>query len=647
MRNSDPGTTLRSVLSELLDTVVARDARVTRAEDRLDQLCDVLLLKLESDRARDPSRFRAGSNVRETAEKLRLEHRAFVERSPDIFRDDCDHALRLGDDTIARCVELLAPLPLLALGATSVSTAFQVLRAASLKQGEGQYFTPEPVIRAAVKLLAPTLDDRVIDPACGTGGFLFQTLAHLRERHDEASIARFCGQNLHGIDKDATSVKLTRAILSMSSSSSVRCARADAIVERPFEDGSFTLVLTNPPFGANLTVSSDDARDARLDLALTPQGEWSSIEIGLLFLNRAVQLLAPGGRLGIVLPETYFFSSSYRFVRAWIERNLRPRFVANVPMEAFQGFCRAKTNLYVFEKSTSRDPEHVVFMDPRTCGLDKDGKTLRRMDEASGARTEDVDDELNDQVDALLRGETPLGSARVHTNDPRTSVLVPKYHDPRFDEPFDRFLAREKLESITLGELEKTDALMVRPGHGSPSSDLRRGDIPYLKVSDLRAMRMNVNPTNLVSEAIARRLWGGEESGLRAWDLITPNRASANIGEFVVLLPGEERVVLTKEVFVFRAQDPFYLLWALSLSCVRDQWRRVTFMQTNREDVGDRYREVRIPRAPSPAWAAEVARPFREYFTALATSRTRFAEDLRALSARSMEFIASVHPRRP
>ncbi len=69
-----------------------------------------------------------------------------------------------------------------------------------------------------------------------------------------------------------------------------------------------------------------------------------------MFVERAYQLLMPGGRLGIILPETYFFSSSYRWFTTWLEARFILRGVVNIPMEAFQGFCRAKTNFYVLEK---------------------------------------------------------------------------------------------------------------------------------------------------------------------------------------------------------------------------------------------------------------------------------------------------------
>jgi type I restriction enzyme M protein len=175
---------------------------------------------------------------------------------------------------------------------------------------------------------------------------------------------------------------------------------------------------------------------------------------------------------------------------------------------------------------------------------------------------------------------------------------------------------------------------MVRGGHGSPPNDQRSGHIPYVKVSDIRGLRININPTNLVSDAVARRFWHGSNSGLESWDLITPNRASNNIGEFAILLPGEEQVVLTKEVFLFRLIDqtlfdPFYLLWALSLRAVRDQWRRIALMQTNREDCGSRYREVILPKPLNKKWAIDTSESFRTFFTTISNARTTFIEKVR------------------
>ncbi|WP_255315503.1 recombinase family protein [Trueperella pecoris] len=185
----------------------------------------------------------------------------------------------------------------------------------------------------------------------------------------------------------------------------------------------------------------------------------------------------------------------------------------------------------------------------------------------------------------------------------------------------------------TLGELIKQGLILKKAGHGSPSADRRGGHISYIKVSDIRAGQVNINPSNLVPTIVAEKFWRGSSSGLKAFDLITPIRASKNIGEFAVLMPGQEEVVLTKEMLILRAApkapvDNFYLLWALSLRVVRQQWDRVVLMQTNREDVGLRYLEIEIPWPDTEDRGAEVSVAFRDYYRGIDALRQTFLNHL-------------------
>jgi type I restriction enzyme M protein len=206
---------------------------------------------------------------------------------------------------------------------------------------------------------------------------------------------------------------------------------------------------------------------------------------------------------------------------------------------------------------------------------------------------------------------------------------VPVYFDRRFHTQFELAMKLPKFEgfkSASIGNLIKSGVLTIRNGHGSPTQSIRVGAVPYIKVSDLRAGLLNINPTNRVPLAVAKRFWRGDQSGLEAWDLICPERTSKNIGDFCMLLPGQEDVVATKEVIVLRpgpaaAFDPFYLMWAMTLTVVRDQWKRVIFMQTNREDVGDRYLEIEIPIPPNRERADQVSAGFRDYYKKLAEAR--------------------------
>jgi type I restriction enzyme M protein len=645
---------LHDTFDELLDKIVARDGNVTRREDQLDQLCNIILLKLDSDKtakmaSEEEVEFHPCASAKLTAKYIKEKFTSFYNVYPDIFTNDTDKEIKLSDSTVHECVELLSPLNLLGLGGESVSIAFQVLRSAALREQEGQYFTPSPVIQAAIQLLDFSLDDIIIDPACGTGGFLVQCLLEMQRRYPNKNMIGWASLKLFGIDKDSIAIKLTKAIMQILGDGSAHCDKGDSVLTNTwpakyphlmsnlFSNGRFTRVFTNPPFGQDLTVKYADAKAAGLSIIdYTDPGV--DIDLGLAMFNRCCDLLAVGGKMCIVLPETYLFSPSYKFVREWMKTRLIPICVANVPMDAFQGFCRAKTNLYVFEKAdpTKRidySEKFVEIINSKTCGIYKNGSPRFKVTQ-SGERTKEIDNELLEMSSKYHKGQSyqKVCLADVIEKD----VLVPQYYDESYEDPLKELSKKNGFKMVSLGELIDQKIVTIFGGHGSPSNDIRNGSVPYVKVSDIRNLRINVNPTNLIALELAKKFWKTKDgkSNLRGWDLISPNRASSNIGEFAVLLPGEEQIVLTKEVFVVRVCkndlgiDPFYLLWAFSLKAVRDEWRRVTLMQTNREDVGNRYREILVPLPPDSEWAKNVSKAFRNYFQDIAIAKEKFAKEI-------------------
>jgi type I restriction enzyme M protein len=282
-----------------------------------------------------------------------------------------------------------------------------------------------------------------------------------------------------------------------------------------------------------------------------------------------------------------------------------------------------------------------------TCGLAKGGRLLPRIDEhgrriyVKDTETEedviDVDDVYLADAEALAAGERTATMRDIPVGEVSMRTAVPVYYDRRFHERFVEAMKDERFadfEAKTIGRLLEEDLLTLQHGHGSPGREERVGEVPYIKVSDLRAGLVNINPTNRVPQRVAEEKWRGKSSGLEPFDILSPERTSKNIGDFCVLMPGQERVVLTKEIIVLRPAgaahfDSFYLLWALTLSIVREQWKRVVFMQTNREDVGDRWLEIEIPVAKSREIADATAEPFRAYYNAIAAARTALGDYLR------------------
>lgn len=381
---------LSAALKRLVATVVVQDSRATRREDQLRELLHVMLVKLDNDayyslpvHADEPVRFRIygdeNNRIQQTAEAIRKQYKDyFAKQQNRVFNQDDSNEIKLTNATLYRVVAELCQFRILGDDMEVLSKAFQVFRASALKSGEGQFLTPQRVIRPCVMALEITSEDSVIDPACGTGGFLHEALRQVKENEfpDEAQayhIVKYANDNLYGVDMDSIGVKLTKALMIAFRDGSTHVLQGDSVRVQDWatsfprlqqelgsihtEDGvarKFTVVVTNPPFGENLKVSAVDARAGKYTIAkaasLGKKSDYVDLEIGLIFLEHAYRLLQVGGRVGIILPETYFFSFSYRWLPDWLEPRLKLRGMVNIAMEAFEEFCRAKTNFYIFEK---------------------------------------------------------------------------------------------------------------------------------------------------------------------------------------------------------------------------------------------------------------------------------------------------------
>lgn len=510
-------------------------------------MCNMLLLKMDSDTngkmAQDPKEpldFQVCPTPVETAKRINTNFERYMAKYPFLFEDTSTKTIKFDDETIHAIVYWLQGINLKSAAPETLSTAFQVFRSANVKQGEGQYFTPQRIIESAVKLMEIDYHDKVIDPACGTGGFLFETYSTLLKRasgEQRDEIRTWAHRNLYGVDLDSINVKLARALMIGARDGSTNIVLGDSLREQKWQDfpmltpvlgcetdGSYDVVLTNPPFGERLKIRATDAKQAKYSICQHtsggyPNDKYSDTELGLVFMERAYRLLAGGGRLGIVLPETYFFSSSYQWFRKWVSRHFDVLAVMNIPMEAFQGFCRAKTNFYVMRKKSTKgaasmklpswaQPGKTWITYAPTIGINKDGKTLYRVTK-EGTRTREVDDTVLSDVTALLERSNSSTSCFVATPESLVNSYlgVPQYYDRISVKEFERYVQThlQGFTARTLGDLEDAGIISIRNGHGSPSADLRNGDIPYVKVSDLRAGMVNFNPTNMVSLSVAER----------------------------------------------------------------------------------------------------------------------------------------------
>lgn len=301
----------------------------------------------------------------------------------------------------------------------AVGDAFEVFIGPSLRGSEGQFFTPRNVVRMMVDILDPQPGESILDPACGSGGFLIMALEHIWNRldekakklnwtdeqrfHEKREAATRC---FRGIDKDSFLAKVTKAYMAIMGDGrgGVFCENSlqppdqwKSVARDSIKLGAFDVVFTNPPFGTKIPIKGEDVL-SQYDLGFKWQRnkESDQFEKGsalyddqppqILFLERCLQFLKPGGRLGIVLPEAIFGMPTYEYVVTFIRNRAKVLGIVSMPEALFKtsgkGGTHAKVCVLFLENAPpANGADYDVFMaDVKWCGHDSRGNPTTRKD---------------------------------------------------------------------------------------------------------------------------------------------------------------------------------------------------------------------------------------------------------------------------
>jgi type I restriction enzyme M protein len=209
----------------------------------------------------------------------------------------------------------------------------------------GEFYTPRPIIRFMVQQLDPKLGEVVLDPACGTGGFLVETLGHLAPQIRTAQQLRALHSDLRGIEKKPLPFLLGTMNLVLHGVGQPNIERANALATPITQIGRgqrVDVVLTNPPFGG--------AEEASIQ-ANFPAGKQTS-ETAWLFLQLVIRRLKDNGRCGIVVPHSVLFAGG---VGARIKEQLltecKLHTVVRLPEGVFEPYTAIPSNLLFFDKT--------------------------------------------------------------------------------------------------------------------------------------------------------------------------------------------------------------------------------------------------------------------------------------------------------
>jgi type I restriction enzyme M protein len=341
---------------------------------------------------------------------------------PYIFPPDA--LIQLSPRVLAYVVGELQRFSLLETQADVKGAAYEQLVGSNLRGDRGEFFTPRNICEMAARMVLSTFPEdqrlqvKVLDPACGTGGFLVACMNTWRSMVQNNQFTRYpdepikaldetrrmlrelADRLLLGIDFNPVLVRAAQMNLVMHGDGSTNIYHANSLLppgEWPAEApndlthhvglGTMDVILTNPPFGSKVPVDDPHILGqfelaSRENLAIR-----RSMPPEQLFIERCVDLLRPGGRLAIVLPDSILSNPGLAFIRRWILRRTRVIASIDLPTEAFQPYTGTQTSVLILQKKTEREMDleahsdqpvaYGVFMaTPRAVGHDRRGETV-------------------------------------------------------------------------------------------------------------------------------------------------------------------------------------------------------------------------------------------------------------------------------
>ncbi len=398
------------------------------------ELLKLIFCKIQDERESDAPQFYATPKERHNMTGLM---RCSARISKLFDRVKCQYSqifkaneqIELDDKVLAYIVTQLQMFSLLDSDVDVKGKAYEEVVGSNLRGDRGEFFTPRNVCNMMVKMLDPSDMDLILDPACGTGGFLIAAMNHVvssikkqvrssgRNRQLQDGTIRdrkryFLEHNLVGMDFNPNLVRATKMNMVMNNDGSGGLYQANSL-DSPsrwaegLRDrnlmGSVDLILTNPPFGSKIPIDDpsileqfdlghqwdyDEGTDTWVKTSKT-----TSRPPEILFIERCVQLLKPeSGRAAIVLPDGILGSPGLGFVRQWILTHTTVLASVDLHPDTFQPGTSVQTSVLIVQRKSNRQVreeraagrinDYDIFM--AICdhiGHDKRGNTVYKRDD--------------------------------------------------------------------------------------------------------------------------------------------------------------------------------------------------------------------------------------------------------------------------
>ena len=595
-----------------------RDAELAR------QMINIILCKLYDEKYTRPDdivTFRAG--ISEKSENVAKRIKSRFEEAKATYKDviDLNESIDLDDKSITYIVGELQNYSLMMAQRDVVGDAFEIFIHRVSKGDQGQYFTPKNVVRTAIRILDVDIDDKIIDPACGSGGFLIESLKYLHRKIDikgkefnwpqneidNEKIAK-ANINLRGIEKDSFLAKVAKAymIIMGDGKSGIFCEDSldfphnwQAKTQTNIHLGSFDILLANPPFGAKIPVKGEKKLSQyplghkwKMD-----NGKWQRLEKikeheapQVLFIDRCLDFVREGGRLAIVLPDGVLSNPTDGYIVQHILERAEIIGLIDLPMSTFLPYTPTKTHLVFLKRTNAPRKDYQFFMSyAKTCGHDKRGREIY----------EDEISLIPEYIKSIDKHSTHshLGW-KMRISDLVNNILLPKYYNPDIDNELNCYEKSGEYIIKSIAELQKEKIIKVSRGNEIGSENYGTGDIPFVRTSEVSNWEITTDCTHCISEDIYNEY--KDKQNIEVGDILIVNDGTYLMGRTAMITESDTKIVFQshfRRIKVLRKDilSPYLLLALLGLEIVQKQIESKSFRQGTISTLGNRLMEVKIP----------------------------------------------------
>ncbi len=343
----------------------------------------------------------------------------------DLFRDavkewpetfESSDKIKISPERLNVCVPFLENVRLFEIGKGEleiIDSAFEYLITEVSKGAKGQYFTPRHVIKMCVKMLNPKENEFVIDPACGSGGFLLHTMYYVWDKFlkTEPAEKEYAAKYLFGLDFDDNMRRISQALMLIAGDGRHHIFKRNSLDARDWQgvdseearvalkpflaqlDNSvdskqnqltyrylnFNILLTNPPFAGE---NPDQGLLRQYELGKKDGKLRGNVERHILFIERTLDMIRPGGRMAIVLPQGVLNNTNMQYVREYLFDKARILAVVGLHGNTFKPHTGTKTSVLFLQK-WEKEPikDYPIFMAvSKKAGKDNSGDYVYKKD---------------------------------------------------------------------------------------------------------------------------------------------------------------------------------------------------------------------------------------------------------------------------